>query len=73
MICVAACEYLYIGIASITLNILMDSSKQTMNEETKNKDVELDEGTVEEETSQEEPVDLQNLSLIHISEPTRPC
>ncbi len=71
MICVAACEYLYIGIASITLNILMDSSKQTMNEETKNKDVELDEGTVEEETSQEEPVDLQNDEEGEVNEPSK--
>ena len=37
----------------------MDSSKQTMNEEKENKDVELDEGTVEEETNMEESVDLQ--------------
>ena len=37
----------------------MDSSKQTMNEEKENKDVELDEGTVEEETNLEESVDLQ--------------
>ena len=71
MICVAACEYLYIGVASITLNILMDSSKQTMNEETKNKDVELDEGTVEEETSQEEPVDLQNDEEGEVNEPSK--
>jgi len=71
LICVAACEYLYIGIASITLNILMDSSKQTMNEETKNKDVELDEGTVEEETSQEEPVDLQNDEEGEVNEPSK--
>lgn len=71
MICVAACEYLYIGIDSITLNILMDSSKQTMNEETKNKDVELDEGTVEEETSQEEPVDLQNDEEGEVNEPSK--
>ena len=71
MICVAACEYLYIGVGSITLNILMDSSKQTMNEETKNKDVELDEGTVEEETSQEEPVDLQNDEEGEVNEPSK--
>ena len=71
MICVAACEYLYIGIASINLNILMDSSKQTMNEETENKDVELDEGTVEEETSQEEPVDLQNDEEGEVNEPSK--
>ena len=71
MICVAACEYLYIGIASIYLNILMDSSKQTMNEETENKDVELDEGTVEEETSQEEPVDLQNDEEGEVNEPSK--
>ena len=38
----------------------MDSSKQTMNDEKENKDVELDEGTVEEETNLEESVDLQN-------------
>ena len=38
----------------------MDSSKQTMNEEKENKDVKLDEGTVEEETSLEEAVELQN-------------
>ena len=71
MICVAACEYLYIGIASITLNILMDSSKQTMNEETKNKDVELDEGTVEEETCLEESVDLQNDEEGEVNEPSK--
>ena len=71
MICVAACEYLYIGIASIYLNILMDSSKQTMNEETENKDVELDEGTVEEETNQEEPVDLQNDEEGEVNEPSK--
>ena len=71
MICVAACEYLYIGIASINFNILMDSSKQTMNEETENKDVELDEGTVEEETSQEELVDLQNDEEGEVNEPSK--
>ena len=49
----------------------MDSSKQTMNEETKNKDVELDEGTVEEETSQEEPVDLQNDEEGEVNEPSK--
>ena len=38
----------------------MDSQKQTMNEEKENKDVKLDEGTVEEETSLEEAVELQN-------------
>ena len=71
MICVAACEYLYIGSASINSNISMDSSKQTMNEETENKDVELDEGTVEEETSQEEPVDLQNDEEGEVNEPSK--
>ena len=71
MICVAACEYLYIGSGSINSNISMDSSKQTMNEETKNKDVELDEGTVEEETSQEEPVDLQNDEEGEVNEPSK--
>ena len=71
MICVAACEYLYIGSDSINSNISMDSSKQTMNEETKNKDVELDEGTVEEETSQEEPVDLQNDEEGEVNEPSK--
>ena len=49
----------------------MDSSKQTMNEETENKDVELDEGTVEEETSQEEPVDLQNDEEGEVNEPSK--
>ena len=49
----------------------MGSSKQTMNEETKNKDVELDEGTVEEETSQEEPVDLQNDEEGEVNEPSK--
>ena len=38
----------------------MDSQKQTMNEEKENKDVKLDEGTVEEETSLEEAVEPQN-------------
>ena len=71
MICVAACEYLYIGSASINSNISMDSSKQTMNEETENKDVELDEGTVEEETSQEELVDLQNDEEGEVNEPSK--
>ena len=71
MICVAACEYLYIGIASITLNILMDSSKQTMNEETENKDVELDDETVEEETCLEKSVDLQNDEEGEVNEPSK--
>lgn len=71
MICVAACKYLYNGNASINLNILMDSSKQTMNEETENKDLELDNGTVEEETSQEEPVDLQNDEEGEVNEPSK--
>ena len=71
MICVAACEYLYIGSGSINSNISMDSSKQTMNEETKNKDVELDEGTVEEETSKEEPVDLQSDEEGEVNEPSK--
>tara|TARA_B100000609_G_scaffold111005_1_gene88161 strand:- start:112 stop:765 length:654 start_codon:yes stop_codon:yes gene_type:complete len=38
----------------------MDSSKQTMNEEKENKDVEADQGTFAEATSLEESVDLQN-------------
>jgi len=38
----------------------MDSSKQTMNEEKENKDVEVDQGTLAEATSLEESVDLQN-------------
>ena len=71
MICVAACKYLYNGNASINLNILMDSSKQTMNDETENKDLELDNGTVEEETSQEEPVDLQNDEEGEVNEPSK--
>ena len=71
MICVAACEYLYIGSASINSNISMDSSKQTMNEETENKDVELDEGTVEEETCLEESVDLQNDEEGEVNEPSK--
>ena len=49
----------------------MDSSKQTMNEETENKDVELDEGTVEEETNLEEPVDLQNDEEGEVNEPSK--
>ena len=71
MICVAACEYLYIGSASINSNISMDSSKQTMNEETENKDVELDEETVEEETCLEESVDLQNDEEGEVNEPSK--
>jgi len=39
---------------------LMDSSKQTMNEENENKDIKVDEGTVDEATSLEESVDPQN-------------
>ena len=38
----------------------MDSSKQTMNEEKENKDVEVDQGTFAEATNLEESVDLQN-------------
>ena len=38
----------------------MDSSKQTMNKEKENKDVEVDQGTFAEATSLEESVDLQN-------------
>ena len=38
----------------------MDNSKQTMNEETEKKDVEVDQGTFAEATSLEESVDLQN-------------
>ena len=38
----------------------MDSSKQTMNEEKENKDVEVDQGTFAEATGLEENVDLQN-------------
>ena len=38
----------------------MDSSKQTMNEEKENKDVEVDQGTFAEAASLEESVDLQN-------------
>ena len=71
MICVAACEYLYIGSASINSNISMDSSKQTMNEETENKDVKLDEETVEEETCLEESVDLQNDEEGEVNEPSK--
>ena len=71
MICVTACKYLYNGNASINLNILMDSSKQTMNEETENKDVELDEETVEEETCLEESVDLQNDEEGEVNEPSK--
>ena len=71
MICVAACEYLYIGSASINSNISMDNSKQTMNEETENKDVELDEETVEEETCLEESVDLQNDEEGEVNEPPK--
>ena len=71
MICVAACEYLYIGSANINSNISMDSSKQTMNEETENKDVELDEETVEEETCLEESVDLQNDEEGEVNEPSK--
>ena len=71
MICVAACEYLYIECASINSNISMDSSKQTMNEETENKDVELDEETVEEETCLEESVDLQNDEEGEVNEPSK--
>ena len=71
MICVAACEYLYIGSDSINSNISMDSSKQTMNEETENKDVELDEETVEEETCLEESVDLQNDEEGEVNEPSK--
>ena len=71
MICVAACESLYIESASINSNISMDSSKQTMNEETDNKDVELDEETVEEETCLEESVDLQNDEEGEVNEPSK--
>ena len=71
MICVAACESLYIESASINSNISMDSSKQTMNEETENKDVELDEETVEEETCLEESVDLQNDEEGEVNEPSK--
>ena len=49
----------------------MDSSKQTMNEETDNKDVELDEETVEEETCLEESVDLQNDEEGEVNEPSK--
>ena len=38
----------------------MDNSKQTMNEETEKKDVEVDQGTFAEATNLEESVDLQN-------------
>ena len=48
----------------------MDSSKQTMNEEKENKDVKLDEGTVEEETSLEEGVELQNDEEGEVNEPS---
>ena len=44
----------------MNLKKLMDSSKQTMNEENENKDIEVDEGTFDESTSFEESVDPQN-------------
>ena len=49
----------------------MDSSKQTMNEEKETEDLELDKGTVEEETSQEEPVDLHNHEEDEVNEPSK--
>ena len=49
----------------------MDSSKQIMNEEKENKDVELDEETVEEETCLEESVDLQNDEEGEVNEPSK--
>ena len=49
----------------------MDSSKQTMNEETENKDVELDEETVEEKTTLEESVNLQNDEEGEVNEPSK--
>lgn len=49
----------------------MDSSKQTMNEEKETEDLELDKGTVEEETSQEEPVDLHNHEEGEVNEPSK--
>ena len=49
----------------------MDSSKQTMNDEKENKDVELDEGTVEEETNLEESVDFQNDEDVEVNEPSK--
>ena len=49
----------------------MDSSKQIMNEEKENKDVELDEETVEEETFLEESVDLQNDEEGEVNEPSK--
>ena len=48
----------------------MDSQKQTMNEEKENKDVKLDEGTVEEETSLEEAVEIQNDEEGEVIEPS---
>ena len=48
----------------------MDSQKQTMNEEKENKDVKLDEGTAEEETSLEEAVEIQNDEEGEVIEPS---
>jgi len=48
----------------------MDSQKQTMNEEKENKDVKVDEGTAEEETSLEEAVEIQNDEEGEVIEPS---
>ena len=49
----------------------MDSQKQTMNEEKENKDLKLDEGSVEEETSLEEGVEIQNDEEGQVNEPSK--
>ena len=49
----------------------MDSQKQTMNEEKENKDLKLDEGSVEEETSLEEEVEIQNDEEGQVNEPSK--
>ena len=49
----------------------MDSQKPTMNEEKENKDLKLDEGSVEEETSLEEGVELQNDEEGQVNEPSK--
>ena len=49
----------------------MDSQKQTMNEEKENKDLKLDEGSVEEETSLVEGVEIQNDEEGQVNEPSK--
>ena len=49
----------------------MDSQKQTMNEEKENKDLKLDEGSVEEETSLEEGVEINNDEEGQVNEPSK--